>query len=131
MPRREALPDDLKELCSLCRAGKLFAIQEWIAAGKRYRLPEGNFTTSPLRVSIQSGFHSLVEVLLRAGVSDDEKNDALWSAVNDRNLDLIQLLAAYGASAKTVSSEEAFWTRHPGIVRGFMDNGMDLEQDQP
>ena len=62
MPRREALPDDLKELCSLCRAGKLFAVQEWIEAGKRYRLPEGNFTTSPLRVSIQSGFHSLVGV---------------------------------------------------------------------
>src|SRR5437899_2154272 len=87
MPRREALPDDLKELCSLCRAGKLFAVQEWIRAGKRHQLPEGNFTTSPLRVSIERGFHSLVEVLLQGGASEEERVEALSIAVGHRNLD--------------------------------------------
>src|SRR3954471_2936085 len=106
MARRQALPDDLKQLCALCRAGKLFAVQEWIGAGRRYRLPEGHFTTSPLRISIQSKFHSLVEVLLKAGVNQEEKNDALLRAVWDRNLDIIQLLREYGADICSVEPEE-------------------------
>jgi hypothetical protein len=67
--RRETLPDDLKELVALCRAGKLFAVQEWIKQGRRYQLPPGTFTTSPLRVAIDRGFHSLVQVLLEAGAN--------------------------------------------------------------
>jgi hypothetical protein len=55
MPRQQPLPDELKELCGLCRAGKLFAVQQWIASGRPYRLPVGRFRTFPLRVSI-AGF---------------------------------------------------------------------------
>jgi ectoine hydroxylase-related dioxygenase (phytanoyl-CoA dioxygenase family) len=41
MPRRQALPDDLEELCSLCLAGKLFAVQKFIEAGRRHlRFPD-------------------------------------------------------------------------------------------
>src|SRR5947209_1805894 len=125
MPRREALPDDLKELCSLCRAGKLFAVQEWIRAGRRYRLPEGHFTTSPLRISIQRGFHSLVEVLLQAGVRNEERTEALAWAVSGRNLDLIKLLSEYGADIHSIDPEEVFWSRHPAIISWFIENGMD------
>jgi hypothetical protein len=86
MAKREKLPDDLKELCSLCRAGKLFAVQAWIRDGRRYRLPPGNFTISPLRTAIDCGFHSLVEVLLQAdAASAEEKDDALCHAVDNRN----------------------------------------------
>lgn len=113
MPRREALPDDLKELCLLCRAGKLFAVQEWIKSGRRYRLPEGHFTTSPLRISIQTGFHSLVEVLLQAGVSKEEANEALALAVMDRNLNLIKLLSDYDAEIEAIDPEKVFWSRDP------------------
>jgi hypothetical protein len=127
MPRREALPQDLKQLCCLCRGGKLFAVQNWIRAGRRYRLPEGHFTTSPLRISIQSGFHSLVEVLLTAGVSQKEKNEALLRAVSDRNLDIIELLREYGADVSSIDPEEVFWSRDPAIIRWFIANGMDLE----
>jgi len=127
MPRREALPDDLKELSSLCGAGKLFAVQEWIRIGRRYRLPDGHFTTSPLRISIRSGFHSLVEVLLRAGVSQEEKNEALARAVWDRNLDIVELLREYGADITAIDPEEVLWSRDPAIIRWFIANGMDLE----
>src|SRR5437016_4230075 len=127
MPRREALPEDLRQLCSLCRAGKLFAVQDWIRAGQRFRPPEGHFTTSPLHTSVQSGFHSLVEVLLNAGVSSEEANEALALAVNDRNVDLVELLIQYGADVNGVEPEEVFWSRHPRIIRCFIDNGMDLE----
>jgi hypothetical protein len=127
MPRREVLPDDLRELCSLCRVGKLFAVQDWIKAGRRFRLPDGHFTTSPLRTSVQSGFHSLVEVLLRAGVSSQETSEALALAVSNRNLDLVELLIQYGAEVTAIDPEEVFWCRHPGIIRCFIENGMDLE----
>jgi len=127
MPRRQALPEDLRQLCSLCRAGKLFAVQDWIKAGQRFRLPDGHFTTSPLGTSVQSGFHSLVEVLLKAGVSSQEANEALALALTDRNLDLAQLLIQYGADVNAVDPEEVFWSRHSGIIRCFIENGMDLE----
>jgi hypothetical protein len=130
MPRRQALPDDLKELCALCRAGKLFAVQEWIRIGRRYRLPEGHFTTSPLLISIQAGFHSLVEVLLKAGVSQEEKNEALVRAVIDRNLDIIELLREYGADVSSIDPDEVFWSRDPAIIRWFIANGMDLESGE-
>lgn len=127
MPRREALPQDLQQLCLLCRVGRLFAVQDWIKAGQRFRLPDGHFTTSPLRTSVQSGFHSLVEVLLQAGVESQDINEALALAVNNRNVDLVELLVQYGADVNAVGPEEVFWSRHPKIIRCFIENGMDVE----
>ena len=132
MPKREKLPDDLKELCSLCRAGKLFAVQRWIRDGRPYRMPPGNFATSPIRTAIQSGFHSLVEVLLQEGaVDEEEKNDALIRAIDSRNFDLVELLAQYGADPRTVDFDTVLWSRHPQIMRWFVANGLDLECGYP
>jgi hypothetical protein len=130
MPKREKLPDDLKELCSLCRAGKLFALRQWIRDGRRYRMPQGNFATSPIRTAIESGFHSMVEVLLKEGAVDqEEKNDALTRAIDSRNLDLVELLAQYGADPRTVDFDTILWSRHPQIMRWFVANGLNLECD--
>jgi hypothetical protein len=117
MSKREKLPDDLKELCSLCRAGKLFAVQQWIRDGRPYRMPPGNFATSPIRTAIESGFHSLVEVLLQEGaINQEEKNDALVRAIDNRNFDLVELLAQYGADPRTVDFDTVLWSRHPQII---------------
>lgn len=44
---------------------------------KRYRVPPGSFTTSPLRTAIDTGVHSLLEVLLQAeAATAEEENDA-------------------------------------------------------
>lgn len=130
MPKREKLPDDLKELCALCRAGKLFAVQEWIRERRPSRMPPGNFATSPIRIAIERGFHSLVEVLLQENVVDqEEKNDALIRAVDSRNIDLVELLVRYGANPSTVDFETVLWSRHPAIIRWFVAHGRDLESD--
>lgn len=130
MPKREKLPDDLKELCSLCRAGKLFAVQQWIRDGRPYRMPPGNFATSPIRTAIDSGFHSLVEVLLQEGAVDqEEKNDALIHAIDGRNFDLVELLVKYGADPQTVDFDTVLCSRHPQIMRWFVANGLNLECD--
>lgn len=78
-------------------------------------------------MSISRGFHSLVETFLQAGISQEERNEALARAVSERNVDLVQLLAQYGADIKTIEQDEVFWTRHPQIIGWFVDNGMDLE----
>jgi hypothetical protein len=130
MSKRDKLPDDLKELCGLCRAGKLFAVQRWIREGKRSRMPEENFSTSPVRIAIEQGFHSLVEVLLQDNVlSKDEKNEWLARAVDSRNLDVVELLAQYGADPSCVDFDSVLWSRDPGIIRWFIAHGLDLESD--
>lgn len=130
MAKREKLPDALKEFCGLCRGGKLFAVQQWIREGRPCRMPAGNFATSPIRVAIEQGFHSLAEVLLRENVLDqEEKNDALVRAVDRRNLDVVELLVQYGADPRAVDFETVLWSRHPGIMRWFVAHGLDLESD--
>ncbi|HEY5743105.1 MAG TPA: hypothetical protein VIS99_11245 [Terrimicrobiaceae bacterium] len=80
---------------------------------------------------METGFHSLIEVLLRAGVDQDEKDWAISDAISSRRLDLIELLAEYGANPRSVSLDEILCSRHPQIIRWFIDRGLDLETDWP
>lgn len=70
--RVEAKPETLAEenaklLLGLCRAGRLYEIEQWIATGRSLRTP-GNLKKSPLDVAVEQGFHSLVELLAVANV---------------------------------------------------------------
>jgi hypothetical protein len=48
---RTVLPDDLQQLLNLVRNGRLFALQQWIKAGRRLRAPEiGDYRAQVLRV---------------------------------------------------------------------------------
>jgi hypothetical protein len=131
MPR-DKLPDDLKELLELCDQGKLFDVQAWLAAGKRAST-DGDFRTTPFIAAIRRGFHSLLEVFLRADVIDqDEKDWGLSTAVSLRRMDLIELLASHGADPLSVDfNDEVLWTRNPQIIRWFIDRGADLETGYP
>ena len=54
----------------MCKAGKVFEVQDWIAAGKPINPPppeKGIRRKRPLEVAIDRGIHSLVQVLLEAG----------------------------------------------------------------
>src|SRR5262245_32166962 len=57
----------------------------------------------PIGIAIEKGFHSLVEVLLRNGVSADER--ALAKAVRRRNKDIVELLLQFGAKVGMVGLE--------------------------
>jgi len=128
---RDPLPDDLEELNGLCRAGKLFAVQEWIASGKRFQRLPARCSDSPLMVALQTGFHSMVEVFLKAGVDQDEKDCALRRALSRRRLDFAELLVAYGANPRTVSFEDVIETHNPPLIRWFIDRGIDMEEGLP
>jgi hypothetical protein len=109
MKARSAIHADLKALLRLVQAGKLFAVQDWIKAGKPLRLPAGSQPkTSALYTAVESGFHSLVEELLRAGGwSAPELSAALERARERRRFDLAELLGQRGAKAKPMDFESS------------------------
>lgn len=107
MKARSAIHDELKALMRLVQAGKLFAVQDWIKSGKPLRLAVGNQPkTSALYAAVESGFHSLVEELLRSGGwSVQELSAALELARSTRRFDLAELLDQRGARSKPMDFE--------------------------
>jgi hypothetical protein len=56
-------PENAKELLKLCRAGRLYEIEKWIADGKPLEIPRAKYGTL-LQVAVGTGFHSLIELLM-------------------------------------------------------------------
>lgn len=115
---------------ALVRAGRLFDVQRWIADGKR-TVPPDPYWFSPLRTAIETGFHSMVEVLLKAGIDQDEKNTLLNRVVWNSDFDLIQLLVDQGADVHSVDLESVFNTGNPPIIGFFLDRGLDAVAGDP
>jgi hypothetical protein len=130
MKARPPLPDDIKQLMALVRAGRLFDVQKWIAEGKRMVPPEP-YWFSPLRAAVDIGFHSMVEVLLKAGIDQEEKDYLFERAVWDSNLGLIKLFVDYGADVHSIDFEDVCRTGNPEIMRFFLDRGIDAVTGQP
>lgn len=70
-PRNE----DADHLLRLCREGRLFELQAWIAAGRPLKVP-AYYRHTPLHVAVDSGFHSLIELLLQHENDQAVKDDA-------------------------------------------------------
>src|SRR5881394_627067 len=103
MPRGiTALPDELRELFDLVNQGKLFGLQEWIAVGKPLQFDEVMGSRRYLlEEAIRTGFHSVVEVLLRAdGWSAEDLAHSLEFARDRSRYDISELLEKFGARGK-------------------------------
>lgn len=122
--------EDAKALIGLCRAGKLYEIESWIASGKSIHMPP-TMKQTPLRVAIEIGFHSLIELLARTEDSVAIKNAALAYAVELRRLELVQLLVSYGAEIQSVSLVDVLLTWEPKMIRFFLDSGADAITGAP
>ena len=123
-------PEELKALITLCRAGKLYEVEKWIASGRPISAPPKTKKT-PLYAAIEVGFHSLVELLVRHEESQAERNRALSEAVERRRLDLVELLIANGAEVRSVSLSEVLLSWDPEMIRYFLDNGADVVTGSP
>ena len=94
--KRAASYEEIQPLIALCKAGRLFDVQKWIASGRPINPPSELKIRkkSPLELAIALGFHSLVEVLLEGGtLVEDQRYSPLNHALGKRRLDLIMLLA--------------------------------------
>jgi hypothetical protein len=122
--------NEAKHLLQLCKTGRLFEVQNWIASSKSLCLP-ADIKTTPLEVALGTGFHSLVELLVRNESSQELKNRALGKAVSFKRLDLIELLVANGAEPNSVPFIEVLEIWEPNIIRYFLDHGADFIKDSP
>jgi hypothetical protein len=84
-----------------------------------------------LEVALDTGFHSLVELLVRNEPSQELKNRALQHALSHKRLDLIDLLVSHGADISSVPFVEVLLLWDPNIIRYFLDHGADFITDSP
>src|SRR5579871_4403149 len=95
-------PQEIKPFIELCKAGRLFEVQEWIRAGKPVNPPphsgKGSAPRAPLDVAIEQGFHSLVQVLLEGGAAFENGvySGPMSRALRMRRFDLVRLLVEHG-----------------------------------
>ena len=135
--KRAKTYEEIKPLIELCKIGKLFDVQAWIAAGKPLTPPvppeKGRRPRSPLEYAIDAGFHSLVQVLLEGGVEIEQtcKYSALNHALGGRQYEMAKLLVEHGADVKRVDMYTLFHTWQPEIMAYFIDRGADVETDNP
>lgn len=81
--------NDAKELVALCRAGRLYKVEEWIADGRPLdisRAIKRGRQRSLLEIAVEIGFHSLVELIAKHETSQSAKDTALGDAVSSRRL---------------------------------------------
>lgn len=129
--------DDIRPLIELCKGGKLFDVQVWIAAGRPVDPPpppeRGHRPWSPLQYAIEVGFHSLVQVLLDAGaeIEDSDRYASLDHALQVKEYDIAKLLVAHGADATAVDMGTVFHTWEPDLMEYFIERGADVETDAP
>ncbi len=119
----------------MCKAGRVFEVQDWIASGKPVNPPtpeKGIRRKRPLEVAIGRGIYSLVQVLLEAGVDlDDPGYNALRHALFERRLDLIKLLVSHGVDINSVAMILVFESWDPKIIEYFIEQGADVETGNP
>jgi hypothetical protein len=92
-------PEDAKTLLKLCRDGRLYEIEKWITEGRPLETPAKHGTL--LQVAVQTGFHSLIELIAKHENNQSSKNAALADAVSLHRLDFVQLLVENGADVKS------------------------------
>ena len=134
--KQAATYEEIVPLIELCKAGKLFEVQEWISAGNPLNPPppagKKARKRSPLQIAVDAGFHSLVQLLIQGGAAVDEpRYSPLAHALEKRRLDLVELLVNHGADIHSVTMEEVFGTWNNDIVEFFINKGADLETGYP
>jgi hypothetical protein len=122
--------EDAKELLELCRIGRLYDIENWIAEGKTLEIPPAE-RKSVLQVAVVTGFHSLIELIARHENSQQSKNAALSDAVSLRRLDFVQFLVENGADIISIPLADALLSWEPKIIRYFLDHGADPVTGSP
>jgi hypothetical protein len=135
--RRADAAEEIRPLVELCKAGRLFEVQAWIAAGKPVNPPlpssKREHSKSPLEIAIDRGFHSLVEVLLQGGAYFETEGYKcpISTVLRMRRFDMVKLLVEHGGTPQSVDMAEVFDTWDPEIMEYFIEKGADVETGRP
>lgn len=119
-----------EHLLRLCREGRLFELQSWVAEGKPLTLPS-QYRHSLLRISVDTGFHSLIEFLLQQETDQAEKDEVLRQACWRDAPGLMRLALDHGAAVDAVAFQDVIETWNRDLVQLFLDRGADLVTNAP
>jgi hypothetical protein len=122
--------EDAEHVLRLCREGRLFELQERLAAGKSLSVPT-DYRHTPLRVAVETGFHSLIDFLLQRENEQSVKDDVLKQACWRRQGSVMQLALAHGASVDAVSFQDVIESWDRQVVQLFVERGADLVTHAP
>jgi hypothetical protein len=76
-----------------------------------------------LQIAVETGFHSLVELIAKHEGDQASKNAALADAVALRRLDFVELLVENGAEITSVPLADVLITWEPKLIRFFLELG--------
>jgi len=125
----------IETLCRLCREGRLYEVEQWIASGNPISPHQldgqpSSRRGSPLQIALKSGNHSLVQLLCSNGYDMGlEPHSPLDIALRTRRLDLLELLLGAGADPGTVDLEALFGTYDRSLLERFYSFGVDFSVD--
>ena len=122
--------EESKALLALCRAGKLYGIERWISAGKSI-VTDPSLRKTALLTAVETGFHSLVELLAQHEPRQEQKDRALADAVGRKRLDTVEVLVEHGARIESVPFDDVLLTWERPIMRFFLDHGADAVKGKP
>ncbi len=126
--------NEARELVRLCRAGRLYEVEKWIKDGKSLEIAattKGRRQRTLLEIAVETGFHSLVELIAKHESNQSVRDAALGRAVSSRRLDLVELLLANGADIRSVPLVDVLLTWEPTLIRFFLDHGADPLEGRP
>ena len=131
MPRRRVeLSPSAKEVSALIRNGKLFEVEAWVKSGKSLKMSELGPWSSMLYVAVDTGFHSLVKVVINGEKWDQEElSCAMNRALYNRRWDLVELLLDAGAPAQDANLHEICRTMEPRVIERFLRAGVDPQEE--
>ena len=121
---------DADHVLQLCREGRLFELQQWIAAGRSIVMPS-DYKKSPLGIAAQTGFHSLIELLLQHESDQAAKNAVLIESCQERQVGVVELALQYGADPRAVSFLDALLAWDRRVVSVLLERGADVVTDYP
>ena len=122
--------EDAEQLLRLCREGRLFELQACAAAGKSLSVPT-HYRQTPMRVALDTGFHSLIEFLLQHEQNQSAKDDVLRQACWSGQRSVMQLALNHGASISGVSFQNVIETWDRGVAQLFLEHGADPVTNAP
>jgi hypothetical protein len=116
--------EESRALLTLCKAGKLYQVEEWIRQGKSLKVhPKSR--DEPLHATLRTGFFSLIELLARHTESQDLKNEVLLNAVRRQMPDVAMMLVEQGADPTSVPFSDVICAWDPAMMRFFLSRGCD------
>lgn len=124
----------LQELYRLCQEGRLYEVQDWIQQGRILQLPHvaanSSRHKSALEIALDTGQHSLCQLLLRSGYQPNEGNRSPFNiAIKKRRRDLVDLLFEFGADPQRIELWMLFDSYDSELFERFLAAGVDLTRD--